>query len=59
MARLFSTAALAVAASLAAGSADAADAALIEAAKKEGEVNWYSTQIITQLVRPVAAAFEK
>jgi len=32
---------------------------LIEAARKEGEVNWYSTQIISQLVRPVTAAFEK
>jgi ABC-type Fe3+ transport system substrate-binding protein len=59
MARRISTAALAVAASLAAGSAGAADAALIAAATKEGEVNWYSTQIISQLVRPVAAAFEK
>src|SRR5262245_7018173 len=64
MARLSCTAALAVAASavevwFAAVSAYAADAALIEAAKKEGEVNWYSTQIISQLVRPVAAAFEK
>src|SRR5215467_10833024 len=45
--------------SLTAGPAFAADAALIAAAKKEGEVNWYSTQIISQLVRPVAAAFEK
>jgi ABC-type Fe3+ transport system substrate-binding protein len=44
---------------LGAGTAHAADAALIEAAKKEGEVNWYSTQIISQLVRPVTAAFEK
>jgi ABC-type Fe3+ transport system substrate-binding protein len=59
MARFPWTAALAVAGSIAAGSAWAADAALIEAAKKEGEVNWYSTQIISQLVRPVAAAFEK
>src|SRR3954470_17477662 len=41
------------------GSAFAADAALIEAAKREGEVVWYSTQIISQLVRPVSAAFEK
>src|SRR5215813_7267788 len=49
----------ALAASLATSVAYAADAALIEAAKKEGEVNWYSTQIISQLVRPVAAAFEK
>src|SRR5260370_38837821 len=45
--------------SLAAGSAEAADAALIEAAKKEGEVVWYTTQIISQLVRPMSAAFEK
>jgi iron(III) transport system substrate-binding protein len=59
MARLTSTIACALAASLATGAAYAADAALIEAAKKEGEVNWYSTQIISQLVRPVTAAFEK
>jgi ABC-type Fe3+ transport system substrate-binding protein len=39
--------------------AAAADADLIAAAKKEGEVVWYSTQIISQLVRPVSAAFEK
>jgi iron(III) transport system substrate-binding protein len=31
----------------------------VEAAKKEGEVVWYSTQIVNQLVRPLAAAFEK
>src|SRR5438105_7872565 len=37
----------------------AADAALIDAAKKEGEVVWYTTQIISQLVRPISAAFEK
>ena len=37
----------------------AIDAAVIDAAKKEGEVVWYSTQIINQLVRPIAAAFEK
>jgi iron(III) transport system substrate-binding protein len=57
--RRTSTLALAVAASLAGTPALAADAALIEAAKKEGEVTWYSTQIISQLVRPVTAAFEK
>jgi ABC-type Fe3+ transport system substrate-binding protein len=44
---------------LAEGSAHAADAALIAAAKKEGEVVWYTTQIIAQLVRPMSAAFEK
>jgi len=62
MARLTWTFACALAASLASlatSVAHAADAALIAAAKKEGEVNWYSTQIISQLVRPVAAAFEK
>ena len=50
---------LAAAVSMVAGSAEAADPALIEAAKKEGEVVWYTTQIIGQLVRPVSAAFEK
>jgi ABC-type Fe3+ transport system substrate-binding protein len=44
---------------LAEGSAHAADAALIAAAKKEGEVTWYTTQIIAQLMRPMSAAFEK
>jgi iron(III) transport system substrate-binding protein len=44
---------------LGAAAAHAADAGLIEAAKKEGEVIWYTTQIIGQLVRPVSAAFEK
>ena len=59
MSRCRSTMAVIFAASLAASYAHAADAALIEAAKKEGEVVWYSTQIISQLVRPVTAAFEK
>ena len=45
--------------SLAGSCAHAADAALVDAAKKEGEVVWYTTQIISQLVRPVSAAFEK
>jgi ABC-type Fe3+ transport system substrate-binding protein len=58
-----STLAIAIAAYLVAGSlgrpAHAIDAAVIDAAKKEGEVVWASTQIINQLVRPVAAAFEK
>lgn len=39
--------------------AHAADDALIAAAKEEGEVVWYSTLIIDQLVRPVATAFEE
>ncbi len=41
------------------GPAFAIDASVIDAAKREGEVVWYSTQIINQLVRPLAAAFEK
>jgi ABC-type Fe3+ transport system substrate-binding protein len=39
--------------------AKAADTALIDAAKKEGEVIWYTTQIIDQLAVPMAAAFKK
>lgn len=39
--------------------AAAADAALIAAAKKEGEVVWYTAFIVNQLVRPAADAFEK
>ena len=40
-------------------SARAADAALIEAAKKEGRVVWYTAQIVNQLVRPISDAFTK
>jgi ABC-type Fe3+ transport system substrate-binding protein len=39
--------------------ARAADDALIAAAKKEGEVNWYTTQILNQFGRPAADAFRK
>ncbi|HEY6259905.1 MAG TPA: extracellular solute-binding protein [Xanthobacteraceae bacterium] len=49
----------AIAVVVANGPAHAIDAAVVEAAKREGEVVWYSTQIINQLVRPLAAAFEK
>ena len=35
----------------------AADAALIAAAKKEGEVIWYTTMIVNQVVRPTMDAF--
>src|SRR5262245_40090085 len=59
MARLALTITLALVSSLTASAACAADAALIAAAKKEDEVNWYSTQIVSQLVRPVTVAFEK
>ena len=49
------------AAMLAAASAQARsqDAGLIEAAKKEGSVTWYTTQIINQFARPAAQAFQK
>ncbi|MGZ5882440.1 MAG: ABC transporter substrate-binding protein [Xanthobacteraceae bacterium] len=36
-----------------------ADAALIEAAKKEGKVVWYTTLIVNQAIRPLKAAFEQ
>ncbi len=39
--------------------ASAADGALIEAAKKEGQVTWYTVQIIPQIVRPIAEGFER
>ena len=45
--------------SVVAVSVQAAEPILIDAAKKEGEVIWYTTQIIAQLVRPVSVAFEK
>lgn len=44
---------------LAAGPARAADPQLVAAAKKEGEVVWYTTLIVKQVVRPMVAAFEK
>ena len=40
-------------------SALAADQALIDAARKEGEVNWYTSQIVNQFVIPAKDAFEK
>src|ERR1700704_4864586 len=36
-----------------------ADAALIEAASREGKVLWYTTLIVNQAIRPLKAAFEK
>jgi len=38
--------------------ARAANATLIEAAKKEGEVVWYTTLIVNQAIRPLKEAFE-
>jgi ABC-type Fe3+ transport system substrate-binding protein len=52
-------AALAAWLSAVAGAALAADAALIAAARKEGQVVWYTTQIVDQFARPAAQAFEK
>lgn len=43
---------------LSGGNAAAADQALIDAARKEGTIVWYSSLIVNQLVRPVAEAFE-
>jgi ABC-type Fe3+ transport system substrate-binding protein len=37
----------------------AADAALIAAAQKEGQVTWYTTQIMNQFGRPAIDAFQK
>src|SRR6476660_3402766 len=39
--------------------ADGADAALIEAAKKEGKVVCYTTLIVNQAIRPLKDAFER
>jgi ABC-type Fe3+ transport system substrate-binding protein len=39
--------------------ASAVDPALIEAAKREGQVTWYTTQIVTQFGRPAVDAFQK
>jgi hypothetical protein len=33
--------------------------ALLDAANKEGELNWYTTQIITQFARPAADMFQE
>ena len=51
--------AFAIVVALAARNAAAADAALIEAAKKEGQVVWYTTLVVNQIVRPLKDAFEK
>lgn len=49
----------ALAAGLAGTSAQADEAALYAAAKKEGEVNWYTGLIQNQVVRPIVAGFTK
>jgi ABC-type Fe3+ transport system substrate-binding protein len=44
---------------LAAGPARAVDPAMVEAARKEGIVVWYSGLIVNQVVRPVSDGFER
>jgi ABC-type Fe3+ transport system substrate-binding protein len=44
---------------LSAAPARAADAALIAAAQKEGQVTWYTSQIVNQFGRPAMDAFQK
>jgi ABC-type Fe3+ transport system substrate-binding protein len=44
---------------LASAQAHAADAGMIEAAKKERQVVWYTTLIVNQAIRPLKAAFER
>jgi iron(III) transport system substrate-binding protein len=51
--------ALAFGAVVATDAVEAADPALVEAAKKEGKVVWYTTLIVNQAIRPLKAAFEK
>ena len=50
---------LALAAPLASATSYAADAALVDAARKEGKVVWYTTLIVNQAIRPLKEAFEK
>jgi len=44
---------------LLAAPACAADQAMIDAARKEGSVVWYSGMIVNQIIRPIADGFEK
>src|SRR5262247_4478737 len=59
MARFRTAILLALACIVANSPSYAADAALIEAARKEGKVVWYTTLIVNQAVRPLKSAFEK
>jgi hypothetical protein len=44
---------------MAASPVRAADRALIDAARKEGKVAWYTTLIVNQAIRPLQQAFER
>ncbi len=57
--RIWSWATLIAAALVAAQPAWAVDPALVEAARREGTVVWYSGLIVNQIVRPLADGFEK
>ncbi len=57
--RLAAAAVVALTAVLASMQAQAADPALVEAAKKEGKIVWYTTLIVNQAIRPLKDAFEK
>jgi iron(III) transport system substrate-binding protein len=57
--RAFAATFIFAAAGLLRSSAFAADQALIDAARREGQVTWYTTQIIDQFARPAAEAFQK
>ncbi len=56
---LLAGAALTAAGGLPGSSAFAASQELIDAAKAEGKVVWYTTMIVDQAVRPIVAAFEE
>ena len=57
--RAVASVSLIMAALLACSHAIAADDALYEAAKKEGQVVWYTSLIVNQAVRPLVEAFNK
>ena len=61
MARVPSMIAIAAAGALLAHpfAAFAQDAALVEAAKKEGAVTWYTTLLAQQFAEPASVAFQK
>jgi iron(III) transport system substrate-binding protein len=59
MSRYRNIAILAAALSVIAGAAQAATQALIDAAKHEGRVTWYTTLLADEASGPLAAAFEK
>lgn len=51
--------AVATGSSFLAGAGRAQEDLLVEAAKRDGEVNWYSSLVVDTAIRPIAAAFQK